>query len=281
MSAGGDVWALPQQPVRLQRPVWRLQLRGPDALRVLHGQTTQALLDAQPGERRPTCWVTATARLRALADVEVHSEGADLLVSAGDGQQVHQGLDRVLFPADQVSLSPLELLQWHALVDPAGPAGGAGWGLPGRQWLLPEAAPLPPELEAVPLEDSELHNWLRLRQGIPAADAELSEAFNPLELGLRDRLSFDKGCYLGQETLAKLHANDGVKQQLRRFHAPEGVEPPAPGTQLVDARGERAALVTSLQGRCGLLLLRRRCWDQSELAGLQLSLPAAAVFDSH
>ena len=78
-------------------PVWVLPLDGPDALRVLHGQTTQDLLDAHAGEEHNTCCVTATARMVALAAVRVRPDGADLIVSAGDAQAVRQALDRVLF----------------------------------------------------------------------------------------------------------------------------------------------------------------------------------------
>lgn len=44
-----DPWELPPLPLQLILPFWRLPLQGPDALRVLHGQTTQALLDLAPG----------------------------------------------------------------------------------------------------------------------------------------------------------------------------------------------------------------------------------------
>ena len=276
-----DRWALPQQPFHFMLPVWVLPLDGPDALRVLHGQTTQDLLDAHAGEEHNTCCVTATARMVALAAVRVRPDGADLIVSAGDAQAVRQALDRVLFPADDVRLGLLQLKHWHGLVQSGGADRAAGWGLPGLAWLLDPEEPLPEPLGALePITAAQLE-WLRLRQGIPAAGAELSDAFNPLELGLRQRLSFEKGCYLGQETLAKLNSRDGVKQQLRRFWAPDGGEPPKAGETLLDGSGERAALVTSVQGSVGLLLLRRRFWDQESIAGLALSLPAAAVFDSH
>ena len=81
----------------------------------------------------------------------------------------------------------------------------------------------------------------------------------PFELGLRQRVSLEKGCYLGQETLAKLHSRDGLKQQLRRFVVADGADAPEPGQQLRTTSGERGALVTSVQGGRGLLLLHRRC----------------------
>lgn len=44
--------------------------------------------------------------------------------------------------------------------------------------------------------------------------AELTDAVNPLEAGLYHAVSLSKGCYMGQETLAKVHTKDAVKQQL-------------------------------------------------------------------
>ena len=43
---------------------------------------------------------------------------------------------------------------------------------------------------------------------------ELTDDVNPLEAGLYHAVSLSKGCYMGQETLAKVHTNDAVKQQL-------------------------------------------------------------------
>ena len=276
-----SAWSLPASPFRFTLPVARIPLRGEGSLRVLHGQTTQAIEGAATGSLIETCCVTPTARLVALAAVAVLADGADLLVTAGSAAQVHQSLDRVLFPADRVALGEPQASLWHGLVQLDGEPGGAGWSLPGRHWLLAEGEALPEPLMAAAALSPEQQEQLRIHQGIPAPGAELSEEFNPFELGLRQRVSLEKGCYLGQETLAKLHSRDGLKQQLRRFVVAAGSAAPEPGQQLRTATGERAAVVTSLQGDRGLLLLHRRCWDQSELAGLELSLPDAAAFDSH
>ena len=275
------VWTLPSSPFRFTLPVTRIPLRGEGSLRVLHGQTTQAIEGAAPGSLIETCCVTPTARLVALAAVAVLSDGAELLITAGSSAQVHQSLDRVLFPADRVELGQPEELLWHGIVNAENDAGGAGWSLPGQHWLLPPGSELPAALQAAVELSAEQIEQVRIHQGIPAPGAELSDDFNPFELGLRHRVSLEKGCYLGQETLAKLHSRDGLKQQLRRFLVPEGAAPPEPAQQLRMDTGERAAVVTSVSGNRGLLLLHRRAWDQSEIAGLQLSLPAAAEFESH
>jgi folate-binding protein YgfZ len=54
----------------------------------------------------------------------------------------------------------------------------------------------------------------RISDGVPAAGSELTLDYNPLEAGLWSAVSFEKGCYCGQETLARLRTYDGVKQHL-------------------------------------------------------------------
>lgn len=51
-------------------------------------------------------------------------------------------------------------------------------------------------------------DWERARitQGRPAAAAELTEDYSPLEAGLSHAVSLSKGCYIGQETLAKVRS---------------------------------------------------------------------------
>jgi tRNA-modifying protein YgfZ len=299
-SAAADPWHwTPPALSRWSRPVGLLRLDGPDTLRVLHGQTSQALEAARPGQWLGTCCISPTARLRAVAEVLVDADGAWLVIVDGDPEAVRLALDRVLFPADKVRLGPVAPATLHQPLGSAGPAAGPvgtwaapegapGWQL-GDALMLPADAPLPPWLaERSPLEPQEAERW-RLQQGLPAAPEEINEDTNPFELGLATRVSLTKGCYVGQETLAKLATYDGVKQQLRRWWAasvpPEAV---ATGTALHDEKGGRAGVITSsleLPGSAGWigLALVRKAWLQEPalLAGdapnarLWLSLPAA------
>jgi folate-binding protein YgfZ len=163
--------------------------------------------------------------------------------------------------------------------------------------LRPDAA-LPLWLADRPsLSLQEQERW-RIQQGVPAAPGEINEDTNPFEVGLADRVSLSKGCYVGQETLAKLATYDGVKRQLRRWHwhAPAGHSPVSgpPSTLFSpgdgDASSRRAGQITSSLHLgdglwIGLALVRRQALDQAELAAgdgpqapsLQLSRPPAFV----
>jgi hypothetical protein len=56
-------------------------------------------------------------------------------------------------------------------------------------------------------------SW-RVMQGIPESGGELNETVNPLEVGLREAVSFAKGCYVGQEVIARLNTYDKVSRTL-------------------------------------------------------------------
>jgi len=297
--ASTTIWSHPGTgtPCLLRQPVQLLALRGPDTLRFLHGQSSQDLAQAPPGAWRSTCCITPTARMRALAEVLVEEGGALLVIRAGDGLAVRQALDRVLFPADAVELGPLQEGVWlepvgmaateatAAAAEAAGgwrPEPGGGWWL-GAALVQPAGAPLPDAFVGLPELDPWQVEFRRLRLGLPAAPGEINDATNPFEIGLADRVSLSKGCYVGQETLARLATYDGVKRQLRRWHAPlaaaadPDLAPPAPGTPLRTAAGERAGEISSClelpdrSGWVGLALVRR-----SALAEIQLWSGTAA-----
>jgi folate-binding protein YgfZ len=311
----------PRQPAYARLAAAVIRLEGSGSRRFLHGQTSAAIDLAQPGQWISSCCISPTGRMRALVEVLVDQAGAWLVIGAGDGAQVHQALDRVLFPADQVRLGAPQPAWWLLPVAAAGetlqPAeSGApearswqalgqngGWQLGsgplGQGLVLPDAAALPPAWASrQPLSAGEQEHW-RLQQGLPAAPGEVNDDHNPFELGLAPRVSLSKGCYVGQETLAKLATYDGVKQQLRRWHWAHTAAEQAPqlGQELRAAGGEgRLGRISSLLeladgDRIGLALVRRQglelaqlqagSWEQEQAepapATLALSLPAQFV----
>jgi folate-binding protein YgfZ len=83
---------------------------------------------------------------------------------------------------------------------------------------------------------------LRIEAGIPAHGLELTAETNPLEAALEDAVSWTKGCFTGQETLARLRTYGGVRRRLVRLDLPG--DPPAPGSP-VRAAGREVGRVTS------------------------------------
>ena len=62
--------------------------------------------------------------------------------------------------------------------------------------------------------DSDEFEDLRIILGLPKFGKELTEAYNPLEIGLGSHISFNKGCYIGQEVVARLNTYDKVQRKL-------------------------------------------------------------------
>ena len=300
-----DPWGWqPSGPSRTEQAGYLIRLDGPDSGRFLHGQTSSAIEGQQPGSWIPSCCTTATGRLRALAEVLVDRDGAWLLLRGADGTALWQALERVLFPADRVQLGPVTPVR---LITPLGDGcdalpqvadgswisleDGSGWLL-GRQLVLLTNAELPAWLaNRAPLPAREQQRW-RIQQGVPAAPGEINDDTNPFEVGLADRVSLSKGCYVGQETLAKLATYDGVKQQLRRWFWRGTQDPGEPGTVLTgdEPSSPRAGLITSSLALedglwIGLALVRRQSLQQTCLragpdpdgALLELSRPPAWV----
>jgi folate-binding protein YgfZ len=87
----------------------------------------------------------------------------------------------------------------------------------------------------------QVYEVLRIEAGIPAPEGELTESFTPLEVGLADAISATKGCYTGQEVIARQITYDKVTQQLVGLRPAGPVNPGDP----VLAEGKRAGVVTS------------------------------------
>jgi folate-binding protein YgfZ len=86
---------------------------------------------------------------------------------------------------------------------------------------------------------------LRIEAGTPVFGAEVTEKNLPQELDRDDRaISFVKGCYLGQETVARIDALGHVNQVLRGLRFDEGSLAPASGSP-VEKDGKRVGVVTS------------------------------------
>jgi len=58
------------------------------------------------------------------------------------------------------------------------------------------------------------YNIYRIENGVPSAPNELNDEFNPLEAGLDDLIDFNKGCYIGQEVIARLQTYNKVQKKL-------------------------------------------------------------------
>ncbi len=85
--------------------------------------------------------------------------------------------------------------------------------------------------ERLPQLDESVFETLRIEAGQGRHGAEWSLDYNPLEAGLVQLISFTKGCYIGQEVIARLDSYNKVNKRIMGF---KGGQPAAPGTALFD-----------------------------------------------
>ena len=250
-----------------------LRLEGSGSRTFLQGQTSADLQQAEEGHPLPACWLDATGRVQALLEIRMDATGADVLVLSGAVDAVSQGFDRVIFPADRVRLKGTRQQRRQELLVQGKPMEPVNVCWTEEE---PSASDRFPASEAA--STNQLDHW-RLEQGWPLSAGELDGTTNPFELGLSPWVHLNKGCYLGQETVAKLASRGEVKQQLRSWRTPSSElvgTVPQRGTVL-RREGERAGVITSAleipsaEGAprewIGLALVRRQA-----LAAPQLSL---------
>ena len=90
---------------------------------------------------------------------------------------------------------------------------------------------------------SEIVEALRIEGGSPRFGIDYGPENLPQETGLEDAVSYTKGCYLGQEVVARLHYRGQVARCLRQLRAPAGDVPPSGSLLSLDDR--EAGVVTS------------------------------------
>jgi tRNA-modifying protein YgfZ len=248
-----------------------------DRLRFLHNQSTEDFEKRQAGEGCDTVFVTSTARTIDLVTGLVLDDEVLLIISPNRRKYLFDWLDKYIFFADRVKLKDvtdslasftlmgaesagiLERLGCQKLTDcpqhshqldriegvEVRIAIGTELGLPGYRLIcdrdksetLQQALT---NLGAITLDENAWER-LRIEQGRPKPDAELTEDYNPLEVGLWDTISFAKGCYIGQETIARLNTYKGVKQYLWGVKL-AGV---APVGTAITIEGEKVGVLTS------------------------------------
>jgi folate-binding protein YgfZ len=160
----------------------------------------------------------------------------------------------------------------------------ADWpGLPGVDLLGPDPSPPP----GVPIVAIEAYEAVRIEAGVPVMGAELTDRTIPAETGILDRtVSFTKGCYTGQELVARIDSRGGnVPRHLRGVV----LSAPAPVGAAIEVEGKIAGSLSSVGlrpgGAVGLAYVRRDVtppasatvsWDGGTTSGQVEVLPLVA-----
>ena len=214
-----------------------LDVEGADRIAFLQGQLTQEVRNLAPGEVRPAAGLTAKGKLLYAARLLGLPDRLRLLVPAILRASVTAHL-RKYAVFQKVTVTDRSE-QWLRL----GLYGSAPAELPPGALLLPGEGELAAELLVPASENEALAAWLavagvaampdaeaealRIEAGRPRFGTDMDESNLPDEVGLEPAISRSKGCYVGQEIVARLATYGRVNRRLVGFRFPDGPIPPA------------------------------------------------------
>ncbi|XP_062176921.1 putative transferase At1g60990, chloroplastic isoform X2 [Alnus glutinosa] len=244
----------------------RIRVSGEDRIQFLHNQSTANFECLREGQGCDTVFVTPTARTIDIAFAWIMKNAVILLVSPVTCRSITEMLNKYIFLADKVEIQDItkqtcifvlvgprsnQVMEDLNLGDLVGQPYGTHRhfsvsGMPitvgvgniiseeGFSLMMSPAAAGSVwksilSLGALPM-GSNAWEKLRVLQGRPAPQKELTNEFNVLEAGLWNSISVDKGCYKGQETISRLITYDGVKQRLWGIRLSAPTEPGSPIT---------------------------------------------------
>ena len=237
-------------------PLGRLRLTGATRVDFLHRMSTNDMNGLKTGQGAATIFTTPLARIVDRALVYLREDDLLMLTSRGAQVKVANWLRKYIFFNDDVqvrdvsrefgmlsiygvkaseaasqiageNVGDLALHAWrlaaNVLVARADAIGGDGFHLiaaPDELAALWQAAV---EAGAVPIGE-QAFEVLRIESGQPRYAHELSETYIPLEVDLWPDVSFSKGCYIGQEIIARMESRQRLAKQMVGLRAREPIQ---------------------------------------------------------
>ncbi len=252
------------------------RITGKDTLDLLNRLTTMKVDTLEPGQVRETLLTNEKGRVIDAALVLVREEDVLLLLSPGKAAEVITWLEKYTIMEDcvyeDISASvgqcsvyqvTADLRLGSAAVPEAGRSAvvtmgettvrvahhrsvtGAGLRL---LFTAEDTAAVRDFLTGaagLPVVGAEAATLWRIDRLLPSAGHELSLLANPLEAGAAEAVDFEKGCYIGQEVIARLDSYDKVQRRPCRIRWDSGKDPAAePGSTLF-AGGKNAGFLTT------------------------------------
>lgn len=226
--------------VGARRLVW---VRGADAVSFLDGQISQDVAAMQPGTVARSFLLEPRGKIVALMWVLRGESDVGLVVDAGRTADAVASLERFRFRVDATFDEP------RPLVDLWGPdreralerldlGGVTGWAevsgrtvahLPSRVPVAVVAGVTGDDVTAAGavLAGTIAATTARIEAGEPVSGVDIDETTIPQETGLvEEAVSFTKGCFLGQELVARIDSRGRVNRHLRGLAVAENLIPP-------------------------------------------------------
>ena len=257
MSVSAGVRALEEGRAFAHLAGWlTVTISGSDAIGWLNDLVTNRVDDIGPNELRRTLFLDRTGRVRADFHVETTQDrdGAPAGFLAYQDPAQPFRIDELLSPyllSSEVDLraepdaigvavinsdiSQVQFMAWP------GPRDRIGWfpAIPDDPESGLQAARQYDEMTEATAEDAEVY---RIRRGVPRFGVDFGEDWLPAEVGFEDLIDTGKGCFLGQESVAKVRNLGHPPRLVLPFQTGERVYPMAQ----VTADGEPVGRITSV-----------------------------------
>jgi folate-binding protein YgfZ len=265
-----------------------LDFAGPDALTFLQGQVSNDTRRLGSGSSLLAAYSTPQGRVLCVMHLLPHAGGARALLPRELVAPTRERLQKF------VLRSKVELRDLSAELVVAGLQNGdaatmlqAGldhWPVrtsSGRQWVVGSAQQVATAGSRESLHTPTIENAWRLadiREGLPQVYAANSETFvaQMLNLDLIDGISFNKGCYTGQEIIARTQHLGRIKRRMHRLRLPPGDWAIGQNLTLADGRSGRLTELADAGGHMeALAVLTADAGDGEPMAAVELPLPYA------
>ncbi len=244
----------------------RIEMTGKDSLTLMHRISTNDLMNMALGEGRATIFTNPNARILERAVVYNANDRVLVLGEPGRGNALAQYLQRNIFFGDDARVTNLAATtsefdlhgpQADAIMNLLVPDSASlpsyhsqdavladtpvfiarRKPLNGTRWTIIMPIENAADVWSHIIERDAAHgllpagsltfNTLRIRAGVPGVGRELSQDYIPLEVGLWDEVSFKKGCYTGQEIIARMESRGRLANTIVALRLSAMVESPA------------------------------------------------------
>lgn len=231
-------WLAPAHP----DVVW---FSGADALRFLNDLISQEIGDMGPGESRRSFLLEPQGKLRFILSVIRDGDRYGLITEDGRGGDLASALGRYRIRVD-VEITEEAGAAWIVMGDWDG--YDVSWPGVARKLVIGERPDLPEGSEAE-------YEHLRVLAGEPKWGVDVDDSTIPHESGLVPAtVDFTKGCFLGQELVARIDSRGGnTPRRLRHLRSGSAMSP----GDLVTANGDEVGVVSSAGEGLALAMLKR------------------------
>ena len=254
-----------------QQPRGLISVRGGEAVQFLDGLISNDVKTLEDGGQIRAALPTAQGRLIAL--IRVVRQGDRFLIETEDTtrQKVFDNLFRFTMAGDFFVDDLSETYRFIRVYDrsfiPITPPFVEFDMKYGTEYFVHEEDALDFRgelryLEAIEISDGDFE-ILRIEDGMPIYGVDMDENTIVPEIGMDDVISYTKGCYIGQEIIARIHFRGHVAKRLTGIVTARPASPDfVPGTELVTKDGKNAGRITSvtispkLQKAIGLAYIR-------------------------